>query len=214
MNRKSIFFLFLILANLIQIFPDNIVNRILYKKVIIKYNQQSIINVYLNPLKPPVKDVFVYFNNKEIKDVNKNLVSYNKNNSNFLPSLSFEVEGVKKENFLELFIVLNDETTLNYDGTITFEKGLVLEEDNFVVKKNQIFFLKVNDEIDEGIYYSIKVDNQDIINKLEEIVFEGILYYRLKSKRTGSTKLKIFRYDSSIETQNDFPYKIITIISK
>ena len=192
----------------------NIVNKILYKKVLIKYSQQSIINVFLNPIKYPVKDIFIYFNNKEVTHINKNLSPHVNDQGNFLPSLSFEVQDVKDENILEIFIVLKNDMTLSFDGLIYFEKGVVVEDDIFITRPNQVFFIRAGSAVEDGIYYTLKVDNNDILGLLDEVIFNNELYYRLKAKRSGKTKVKLFKYDESLENQSDYPFRILNITSR
>ena len=191
---------------------DVLVNKILYKKTLINYNQPVLINIYLNPMN--VKDVIIFFNNTEITDINKNLKPYIKEETNFLPSFNFEVKNVKNINFLQIFVVLSQGITVSSEAKLYFEKGIVIDNDNFQITKNKIFFIKVGDFYKDGILYNIDIDNTSIIKKIDEVISENILYYQLKSLNTGNTKLNIFKYDESLEKQENLPIKIIRITVK
>lgn len=210
-NKVVSLLIFLLLISVFPLSGTNIVNKILYKKVLIKYSQKSVINVVLNPVKVPIKEVYVYFNNEEIKGINKNLKPYTSNSDYFLPTFNFEVQNVKDENVLEVFIVLENNMTLSYDGIINFRKGIIVEEDSLIIKRDQVFFIKVGDYQEEGVYYSIKIESSEIVSKLEELVFEGVLYYKLKSRQQGTTRIDIFKYDEMLENQSEYPYKVLTV---
>ncbi|HOV15117.1 MAG TPA: hypothetical protein PK771_12585, partial [Spirochaetota bacterium] len=103
---KKIFFVSFFLIILFFVYSEDlVVNKIIYKKVLVDFDQISLINVYLNPMN--VSDVNVFFNGKEIKKVYKNLKSLVRNDDNFFPSFNFEVSNVKKENNLQFFVTLS-----------------------------------------------------------------------------------------------------------
>ncbi|MCG8571380.1 MAG: hypothetical protein MJB14_14695, partial [Spirochaetes bacterium] len=217
---KKYLYLFTCLLICFSAGAANIINKILYKKVIINSNQENIINIFLNPTQKPIKDVIIFFNRKEVKDLNKNLVPYN---DNFLPSVSFEVNKVTgfergnsvSNNVLEIFLILQNGMTYNYDAILPYEKGLVIDEDDhFVVNNHQVFFVKAGNYSDDGIYFKLTIGNSSIIQKLDDLVYQGYIYYRLKSISPGKTQIEIFKYDTALETQNIYPFKVINITSK
>jgi len=83
-------FLFLNLAFILHS-QDLVVNRVIYKRVLIDFDQTSLINVFLNPMN--VSDVNVYFNGKEVKRVYKNLKSLVK------IQLLFQPRNIKHSSF-------------------------------------------------------------------------------------------------------------------
>ena len=201
-------FLFLNLAFILHS-QDLVVNRVIYKRVLIDFDQTSLINVFLNPMN--VSDVNVYFNGKEVKRVYKNLKSLVKNDDNFFPSFNFEVSNVKKENALQIIVTLSQGMVLNSDFNIIFEKGLVVDDTNFQTKKNRIFFIKAFESIGDNIVCELKVENDQILEKTDEIIKNNTLYYKIKALKVGSSKIDIFKYDESLSLQQDTPFKTIKI---
>jgi len=188
---------------------DPVINKILFKKTLIDYDQPVLINVYLNPMN--AKDVIIFFNNEEIVNVNKNLKSYMSDDKNFLPSFSFEVKKVKSTNYLKIFVVLSHGITVTSETKLSFEKGDVMEDNNFQIEKDKVFFIKVGNFYEDGIFYNIEIDNSNIVRKLGEEIRENIVYFKLKSLKAGAVKLQIFKYDESLQTQKDYPVRSIRI---
>jgi len=210
MHKKIIVFLFLSLS--LNIFPypkDPVVNKILFKKTIIDFDQSVLINVFLNQMN--AKDVIVFFNDRELQNINKNLKPYMKDDKNFLPSFSFEVKNVKNENQLKIFVVLSQGITVSSEKKIHFEKGDVIDKDFFQVNKDKVFFIKVGNFIEEGTFYNLEIENSNIIKKLGEEIRKNTVYFKLKSLKGGSVKLNIFKYDDSLKKQNSSPIKSIRI---
>ncbi|OHD05770.1 MAG: hypothetical protein A2086_13290 [Spirochaetes bacterium GWD1_27_9] len=208
MIRKNICLL-LLLFNSFLFAEDLVLNKIIYKKVLLDFDQPSLINVYLNPMN--VSDVVVMFNGKELKNIHKNFNSFIKDDTNFFPSFNFEVTNVKKENLLQIYVVLSQGLTINSEATIFFEKGIVIDDSNFQTKKNKVFFVKAGEYYNDEIFYDLKIENDSLIEKLEEIVRNNFLYYKLKTIKTGTTRLDIFKYDESLEKQDISPIKSIKI---
>ena len=188
---KNIIF-FILLATSFKVFSnDYIINKILYKKIILSYNQEVLINVFLNPMK--IKDVIVYFNDMEIYDIKKNFNPVN-NDNYFLPSFSFFTSNLQDISLLRIFIVLSEGMVLNSEATLFFKKGTIVDDKYFTVSKNIIFFIKA------GIYsdneeYNIEIENQNIIGFLEETIDQNILYYKLKSINYGIANINIYIKD-------------------
>lgn len=210
MHKKIIIPLFcLLIFNFYAYSKDPVVNKILFKKTIIDYDQPVLINVFLNPMN--AKDVIVFFNDKELQNINKNLKPYMKDDKNFLPSFSFEVKNIKKLNLLKIFVVLSQGITVSSEKKLLFEKGDVINKEYFQINKDKIFFIKVGNFYDEGTFYNLEIDNSNIIKKLGEEIRENTVYFKLKSLRSGSVKLNIFKYDESLKEQNSSPIKSIKI---
>lgn len=207
---KKIFIIAFILGVCFSAFSgDQIVNKVIYKKIILDFDQISLINVYLNPMN--VKEINVFFNGTEIKKVYKNLNSLVKNDDNFFPSFNFEVSNVKKENYLQIFVTLSQGTVMNSEMVIYFEKGLIVDDVNFQTKEDRIFFIKAADVMNEGIIYDLKIENRRILEKIDEIIKDNVLYYKIKALKTGFSKLEIYRYDESLSVQQEIPFKTLKI---
>ena len=188
---------------------DLVVNKIIYKKVVVDFDQVSLINVYLNPMN--VSEVSVFFNGKEIKKVYKNLKSIIRDDSNFFPSFNFEVSNVKKENTLQFVITLSQGMALTSDYIILFEKGVVVDDVNFQIKKNKIFFVKGLEELSDGIFCDIKIEDLKVLEKTDEVVKNKTLYYKLKALKPGFSKVEIYKYNEKLTNQSELAVKSIKI---
>jgi hypothetical protein len=208
MRKRNLFIVLLLIGNFL-IFSENLINKIIYKKVLLDFDQQVLINVYLNKI--DIVDVAVYFNNKEIKNINKNLKSLVREDNNFYPSLNFELSGVKKDNNLHLEIFHTPFNASRVDVNISFEKGIVVDGYNLRIGRDKFFFVKAGDFLSEEIFYDIEIDNSSIIEKIDEVVKDNVLFYKFRSIKNGNTKIVIYKYDESLEKQNNLPYKSVRI---
>lgn len=204
-------FILVILIFLINCFivADEVINKIVYKKILIDFDQYTLINVYLNQM--DAIDVIVVFNNDELVDVNKNLKPLVKDDNSFYPSFSFEVSNVKRENSLQIFVVLSQGITLNAETSLYFEKGIVVDSNNYQVKKDKYFYVKAGDCTNEEIFYNIQIEDDSVVEKVEEVIKNNILFYKLKCLKTGNTKIEIFKYDQSLDKQDANPVKTVKI---
>jgi len=207
---KKIFFVSFFLIILFFVYSEDlVVNKIIYKKVLVDFDQISLINVYLNPMN--VSDVNVFFNGKEIKKVYKNLKSLVRNDDNFFPSFNFEVSNVKKENNLQFFVTLSQGMVLTSEFTILFEKGIVVDETNFQTKKERVFFIKGLENINEGVFCELKIENDKVLEKIDEVIKNKVIYYKLKALKTGISKVDIYKYDENLSVQQESPVKTVKI---
>jgi|WetSurMetagenome_2_1015567.scaffolds.fasta_scaffold421134_1 hypothetical protein len=206
---KVYFLVILYLLSNFYIFSDDIINRIVYKKTVIDFNDPVLVNVYLSQMQ--ADDVIVIFNNDELSSVNKNLKPYVKDDNNFTPSFSFEVANIKKDNSLQVFVVLSQGITVNSEATLSFEKGQIFDNNNFQIKKDKIFFIRAGEYISDEVFYNIEIDNGLVIEKVEEITKNNVLYYKLRSKKEGTSKVEIYKYDEALEKQNTLPLKSLRV---
>jgi len=206
---KVYFLVILYLLSNFYIFSDDIINRIVYKKTVIDFNDPVLVNVYLSQMQ--ADDVIVIFNNDELSSVNKNLKPYVKDDNNFTPSFSFEVANIKKDNSLQVFVVLSQGITVNSEATLSFEKGQIFDNNNFQIKKDKIFFIRAGEYISDEVFYNIEIDNGLVIEKVEEITKNNVLYYKLRSKKEGTSKVEIYKYYEALEKQNTLPLKSLRV---
>jgi len=208
-KKLSVFIYFIIFLTINISAKDTIINKVLYKKTVLSYNQKILINVFLNPMN--IRDVIVIFNNKEIENINKNFNSMVVGDNNFLPSFSFEADNLLKTSILEVFVILTDDVTLNTELTLYFKKGIIVEDNLFQVSKDVVFFIKTGDLSNNGISYLLEMDEQGILQIIEKVVQDNILYYKIKSIRTGSTKVNIYKFDEYYKSKYDQPVKSINV---
>ncbi|HPO50873.1 MAG TPA: hypothetical protein PLO89_11155 [Spirochaetota bacterium] len=207
---KKFLILFLLFNLSFHIFGlDLVVNRIIYKKILIDFDQTSLINVFLNPMN--VSDVEVYFNGKEVKRIYKNLKSLVKNDDNYFPSFNFEVSDVKKSNNLQIVVTLSQGMALTSEFTVLFEKGFVVDDLNFQTKKNRIFFIKAVENMEDNFVCQLKIENPQILEKTDETIKDNALYYKIKALTPGVSKLEVYKYDENLSVQEETPFKTFKI---
>lgn len=207
---KRFLVLFLLFNLSLHIFGlDLVVNRIIYKKILIDFDQTSLINVFLNPMN--VSDVEVYFNGKEVKRIYKNLKSLVKNDDNYFPSFNFEVSDVKKSNNLQIVVTLSQGMALTSEFTVLFEKGFVVDDLNFQTKKNRIFFIKAVENMEDNFVCQLKIENSQILEKTDETIKDNALYYKIKALTPGVSKLEVYKYDENLSVQEEMPFKTFKI---
>lgn len=186
---KTIIFL-LFLSSSFIIFPDDfVINKILYKKIIVSYNQEVLINVFLNPME--ATDVIVYFNDIEIEDIKKNFNPYSIDN-NFLPSFSFYTNNLQDISLLRIFVVLSKGMVVNSESTLFFKKGVIVDDQFFNVGKDVFFFVEAGTYSDKE-EYNITIENPDILIILEKVIDQNIIYFKLKSMNFGTTNISIYK---------------------
>jgi hypothetical protein len=208
---KRYFFIYLLLSTSVAIYSENFINKIIYKKVVLDYEQPVLINVFLNN-KVYASDIDVFFNDIEIKKINKNLKSYIRDDNTFYPSFNFEVDQVKKENVLKVNIYSSPSDYSTVKVNLNFEKAMVIDGNIFKIARDKYFFIKAGEFINDEIFYNIEIENDSVIEKIDEIIKDNILYYKFKTLKVGNTKVEIFKFEESLEKQNNLPFKSIKII--
>ena len=182
---------------------DVVINKILYNKTLISYQQEVLINVFLNPMK--AIDVIVMVNDQQIYDITKNFS--NTEDEAFLPSFSFIVDNLKQENDLKVFVTLSQGITVVGQAKLHFKKALVLDNNNASLSNNKIFFLKAGPMDGEMIPYKIEIENNFVVELIDTQKYENILYYKLKSIASGESNISIFLPHSTYENGFVSPYK-------
>ena len=208
MLKVRILILFCLFSNFI-LSSDEVISRIVYKKTVIDFNDSILVNVYLSRMN--AEDVIVIFNNDELTSINKNLKPYVKDDNNFTPSFSFEVSNVKEDNSLQVFVVLSQGITVNSETTLSFEQGQIFDNNNFQIKKNKYFFIRAGEFINDEVFYNLEIDNESVVEKIDELTKNSVLYYKLMSKKEGTSKVDIYKYDESLEKQSTVPFKSIRV---
>lgn len=185
-----------------------VINKILYQKTLLNYYQPVLLNLYFNPME--IKEVIVIFNDEEIPNIITNFTSQTSNNETFFPSISFEVNNIKNENTLQLFVVLSQGLTVSAKTKVEFKKGIIVDNNDISLSTKKVFFIKAG-PLDEGIDYSAEIDGTGKIKQLTNTVYENILYFKFVSIGEGSDIIKIYKYDESIEVHQVLPQRIVKV---
>lgn len=186
---------------------EKLIEKIVYKSYFISFDQDVFITVFFKV--KDISDISLFFNNKEISLLNKNISIFAVSDS-FLQSVSFIVNSVLPESELKIFFKLKDNSVLVANEKLYFYKTLVIEDPELEIQQNKSFFLKVGPAL-PNFYYSPVIDNQSSVVLLEYIIVNDTVYYRAKSLIEGIAKIFFYRVqkDQSIsDNSNLHPYKI------
>jgi ribosomal protein L33 len=112
---------------------------------------------------------------------------------------------------LQVFVVLSQGITVNSEATLSFEKGQIFDNNNFQIRKEKYFFIRAGEFISDEVFYNLEIDNESVVEKIDEVTRENILYYKLRSKREGTAKVEIYKYDEGLEKQNTTPLKSLRV---
>ncbi|HOV12823.1 MAG TPA: hypothetical protein PK771_00910, partial [Spirochaetota bacterium] len=109
------------------------------------------------------------------------------------------------------FVTLSQGMVLTSEFTILFEKGIVVDETNFQTKKERVFFIKGLENINEGVFCELKIENDKVLEKIDEVIKNKVIYYKLKALKTGISKVDIYKYDENLSVQQESPVKTVKI---
>jgi len=209
MAKSLLLIIFLVFSVYCAVSEDDIVQKIVYKNVIISYEQQILITIFFN--EQTITDVIVFLNETEIANVKK-FFSNTNSEPFFLPSINFYVNKVQQENNLKVFIKYGSGNSRIYKDKLFFNKGLIADYENIEIHANKIFFVKAG-VIDPNGIYNLYIEDKEILSLLEEINFDNVQYYRVKTLKIGSSRVIIYKIDTM--TDNKFstgvPSKMITV---
>lgn len=194
MNKK---FLLIISFNVVcylsicqNFLKSPVINKIIYPKELIDFNQTVMITIYLTPMK--VIDVNIFFNDKEVTNLNKNLKPFDNNYDNFFPLITFEITNLNKENILHIFVTLSEGLVVDAIEKLAFYKAIIIDEKNNKFKNIKTFYIKIGENID-GFFYDIRF-NKNIIRKIEDIFCNNVIYSKFDVLNKGVTKFSIYQF--------------------
>lgn len=203
MIRIMIVLAFYFISAFVVFGQTDIVSKVFYKKVVLDYNQPSLINVVLNNNKN-ISNVVIYFNSE-------NITSFNKEDyigSDFIKlisSINFEVTCVRQDSNLEIYFEFQDGTVNSYEALLSFEKGFILTESNLTIGNNRIFFISADfDDDDVNDSFEIEIANPDVVMLLEDVDFNSKHYFKVRSRGQGGSIVKVLK--SEDEVDNGKPY--------
>ncbi|HOJ64185.1 MAG TPA: hypothetical protein PLE45_07165 [Spirochaetota bacterium] len=201
---KFILFIFFLISSLYaqDLAKSPVINKIVYRKDLIDFNQPVIINIYLNPMK--AIDVSIFLNEKEITNLNKNLRPFDNNYDKFYPHINFEISNVKEENTLHIFVTLSEGLVVDAIEKIKFNKTEIIDENSNIVTNVTSFYIKVG-EIKEGFFYDITF-NKNLLKKIEDVFYNNNIYSRFEVVKKGVSPISIYRFN-----ENDFNLNISDI---
>lgn len=185
-----------------------VINKIVYRKEVIDFNQPVIINIYLNPMK--IIDISVFLNDEEINNLNKNIKPYDNNYEDFYPHINFEINKANEENTLRIFVTLSQGLVVSAIEKIRFHKVRVIDSDNRL-KGEKYFYLKLG-EIKESAIYDTLFDKK-IIKRIDDVLYNNHIYTRFEIINKGRSLIQIYEFNNSDFTATTLPIKPIKEIN-
>lgn len=160
----------------------------MYKKVLIDYEQSCLINVVLNEQMMDLKKITVFFNGRRVVLLNRQYSTFRGNR--MASSVHFEVTPEKQNNYLELFFEQSDGRLFSYDTMIQFEKGFILNGDDFVTKPAKVFFIATDRDLHEADY-QVEVSNENALQYIDRMDYRGKVYFKLRTENPGISVVKV-----------------------
>lgn len=205
---KKIFIIIFIINSLFKTYSQTFIDEIIYKNVIIDYSQPVLITILLNNLNEKYKELIIYSNEKEVIPINYDLQDEN------ISTITIEIYPESKEVPIQIIAILYNNKTLNYQTKLNFEKAVIFDNDQFIIKKHENFYITSLNENTDYRKTQLIIDNPSIIKFIANENKNDVIYHRLTALHPGITKIKLYTYDTIISRRNPTPYKVYTVTVK
>lgn len=197
-----VMFLCIIVTNL---FSEDLVKKVLYKKKVYDFTKPVLINVVLKPT-PMFTKITIFVNSHSITDFLKN-INFQKET---IESLMFYIEDYSIDNVLELFF---EDPTGGVDSHISmlrFDQITVFKNSEIIVNKGKTFAIFVpTDGEGERARFLVDVSTHHVL-ELPDREFSGDnCFIMFKAEEKGRVVIKIF--NESLMRDEGFLAKIVTV---
>jgi gamma-glutamylcyclotransferase (GGCT)/AIG2-like uncharacterized protein YtfP len=91
---------------------------------------------------------------------------------------------------------------------------VILEANSYYTVPDKIFFVKAGVFNEDSVFYHVEIDNSKTITKIDEVINNESLYYKIKTHGTGVGKVTIYRYNITSDNQSQVPVKTIKVVVK